>query len=153
MSLHQKITADLKGSLKANDSFRTGTLRMLLAVLHNKEIEKKGKGLEPELKDDEVFEVLGREAKKRREAAEIYNKGNRRDLEEKEIGELGIITAYLPKQLGAEEIQKVVSSIIEKMMPLGQKDFGRVMSEAMKELKGKAEASLVSEIVKKKLGS
>lgn len=149
--LHQKITIDLKVALKSGDSFRTNTLRFLLSSLHNKEIEKKGKGLEPTLSDDEVIEVLSREAKKRKEAIEAYKKGNRTDLAQKETKELEIIEKYLPEQLTEEEIEKIVKTAIEKTGAKDVKDFGRLMGEAMKELKGKADAILVGEMIKNKL--
>ncbi len=149
--LHQKIVDDLKVALKSGDSFKTNTLRFLLSSLHNKEIEKKGRGLEPTLSDDEVIEVLSREAKKRKEAIEAYKKGNRTDLAQKETKELEIIEKYLPEQLAEEEIEKIVKATIEKTGAKEVKDFGKVMAEAMKELKGKADASLVSEIVRKQL--
>ena len=149
--LHQKITIDLKVALKSGDSFRVGTLRMLLSSLHNKEIEKKGKGLESTLSDDEAIEVLSREAKKRKEAIEAYEKGNRTDLAQKETKELEIIEKYLPEQLSEEEIEKIITAAIKKTGAVTVKDFGKVMGEAMKELKGKADASLVSKIVRKRI--
>lgn len=153
MSLHQKISDNLKTAMKAGQEFEVSVFRFLLASLHNKEIEKKGKGLEPALSDDEVIEVLNREAKKRKEAAELYAKGNRNDLAEKETKELEIIKKYLPEQLGEEEIEKIVKAAIEKTGAKEVRDFGKVMAEAMKELKGKADASVVSEIIKKRLAT
>ena len=149
--LHQKISDNLKEAMKAGQEFEVGVFRFLLSSLHNKEIEKKGKGLEPVLSDDEVIEVLIKEAKKRKESIEAYTKGAREDLAEKEKRELEIIKKYLPEELGAEEIEKIVKAAIEKTSRHEIKDFGRVMAEAMKELKGKADASLVSEITKKNL--
>ena len=149
--LYQKITEDLKTAMKAGKEFEAGVLRFLLSSLHNKEIEKKGKGLEPTLSDEEVIEVLSREAKKRKEAIEIYIKGGRNDLVEKETKELEIIKQYLPEQLSEEEIEKIVVATIEKIGAKDIKDLGRVMGEVMKELKGKADAKLVSEIVKKRI--
>lgn len=151
MSLHQKIIQNLKEAMKASREFEVGVLRMLLSSLHNKEIEKKGKGLEPILSDEEVVEVLSREAKKRKEAIEAYIKGNRNDLADKEKKELEIIQQYLPKQLTEEEIEKTVTAIIERTGIKDMKRFGQLMSELMKELKGRVDASLVSDIVKKKL--
>ena len=151
MSLHQKISDNLKEAMKAGQEFEVGVFRFLLSALHNKEIEKKGKGLEPVLSDSEVIEVLIKEAKKRKESIEAYTKGARSDLAEKETKELEIIKKYLPEQLGEEEIEKIVKAAIEKTGAKEIKDFGKVMAEAMKELRGKADASLVSEITKKNL--
>ena len=148
---HQRIKEDLKEALKAGDGFRVGTLRMVLSSLHNKEIEKKGKGQEPKLTEEETIEVLMSEAKKRKESIEAYLKGNRSDLADKEKKELEIITIYLPKQLSEEEIKKIVQETIQKIGAQSEKDFGKAMGEVMKELKGKADASLVSQIVKENL--
>lgn len=154
--LNQKIFEDLKEAMKASKEFETGLLRMLLSSLHNKEIEKKGKGGEPVLSDEEVIEVLSKEAKKRKEAAEMFNNAGRGELAEKEIKELELIKKYLPEQISSEEIEKVVKAVIErtvkdpegKQVPYGAR-FGKVMAEAMKDLKGKADASSVSEAIKK----
>ena len=152
MPLHQKIDDDLKSALKSRDVFTVGVLRMLSASLHNRSIEKKGKGQDAELTDDEVQEVLGREAKKRKEAAEIYEKGGRPDLGSKEKQEFILIKAYLPEEMGSEEIEKVVEGVLAQMGSVTQKEFGKVMGEVMKQLKGRADASTVSAILKKKLG-
>ena len=149
--LHQKISDNLKETMKAGQEFEVGVLRMLLSALHNKEIEKKGRGLEPALLDDEAIEVLSREAKKRKEAVEIYQKAGRRDLAEKEARELEIVKKYLPEQLSGEKIKKIAAAAVEKTGAKDIKDFGKAMGEAMKELKGRAEASTVSEAVKKLL--
>ncbi len=147
------ISDDLKNALKSGDSFKTGTLRLLLSTLHNKEIEKRSKSGESELSEEETIEVLMKELKKRKEAAEIYLKGGRRDLADKEVKEAEIIKIYLPEQLSEAEIEKIMLKAIEKTGAKTIKDFGRTMAKAMKELKGKADASKVSEIIKKKLGS
>ncbi len=149
--LQKKINDDVKQAMKSKEEIRLTTLRMLLASLHNKEIEKKGKKLEPTLSEEEVIEVLSREAKKRRESIDAYTKGARDDLVKKESEELKIIKSYLPEQLSEEEVEKIVIEAIKRIDAKGQKDFGRVMGEAIKELKGKAEASLISEIIKHKL--
>ncbi len=149
--LQQKIVDDLKEALKTGDSFRTGVLRMLLSSLHNREIEKKSRELKPDLSEEEVVETLTKESKKRKEAIDAYLKGNRDDLVQKETKELEIIKRYLPEELGKEEVEKIVAAAIEKTSAKETKDFGRVMGEAMKELKGRAEASVVSEIIKRRL--
>jgi len=105
---------------------------------------------------------LIKEAKKRKEAADIYKKGDREDLAEKEMKELGVIKKYLPKELSAEEIEKIVDKAIAVIGAANIKDpegkqasygarIGKVMAEAMKELKGRADASAVGAMIKKKL--
>ena len=151
MSLLETIRDNLKTAIKEKQEFKTGVLRLLNAIFQNKEIEKKGKGLEIELLDEEVVEILSREAKKRKEAIEMYKQGSRDDLAQKENNELEIINKYLPEQLSKEEIEKIVAKAIEKISGKDSKDFGKAMGESMKELKGQADAKIVSEIVKKLL--
>jgi uncharacterized protein YqeY len=147
----QKISNDLKEAMKAGRDFEVGVLRMISSAFHNKEIEKKGRGLEPALSEDEAVEVLTKEAKKRKEAFEVYQKAGRNDLAEKEAKELEIIKKYLPEQLSEEEIRRIINAAIEKTGAKEIKEFGRVMAEAMKELKGKADAKTVSDFIKKQL--
>src|SRR3989338_858323 len=149
--LHQKINEDLKEAFKGKDDFRVGVLRLIISALHNKEIEKKGKGGKPSLLEEEVIEILFKEAKKRKEAAEIYNKGGRNDLAEKEKKELEIVQKYLPEQLSEIEVEKIVKTVVEKSGVKNIKEFGRLMGEVMKELNGKADATFVGEIIKKLL--
>lgn len=151
--MQQKIKDDLNIFLKAGKSFEAGVLRLIFSVFKNKEIEKKGKGQEAELTDEEVVDILMKEAKKRKEAADVYKKGNREDLAEKEIKELEIIKKYLPEELGAEEIEKIIDKAIAATGAGSVKDIGKVMAEAMKELKGRADASAVGAMIKKKLES
>lgn len=150
--LKERITDNLKEALKNKDVEKTGVLRMLIAALHNKEIEKKGKGQDSTLTDDDVVDVLLKEAKKRKESSELYKQGNREDLAQKELKELEIIQEYLPKQLSEQEIEKIVSEAIEKTGASSVKDMGKVMGEAAKETKGRADSKTISDLVKKKLG-
>jgi len=142
---------DLKTSLieaqKAKDSSRVETLRGILASIHNEEISKRTKGADPELSEDEVLVVLQKEAKKRKEAAQIYKDANRKDLEDKEREELNLIEEYLPAELERSEIEKIVDDVIAG----GANDFGRVMGATMKEAKGRADSGVVTEIVKARL--
>ncbi len=146
MSTHDSIKENLTMALKGGDKDRAGVLRLLLAELNNKQKEKFGGKPQP-LADEDALAVLQKEAKKRREAIELFKKGNRDDLVKKDEAELKIIEEYLPKQLSREEVEKVVDDLAAK----GAGDFNSLMKEAMKELKGKADGKVVSEIVKEKL--
>jgi len=154
--IQQKIKDDLIDFLKAGKSFEAGVLRLILSVFKNKEIEKKGRQdgnlvQEAILTDEEVVDILIKEAKKRKEAADIYKKGDREDLAEKEMKELGVIKKYLPEELSAEEIEKIVDKAIAATNAINVKDIGKVMVEAMKELKGRADTSAIGAMIKKKL--
>jgi uncharacterized protein YqeY len=149
MNLKEQISEDIKSALKAGDSFTAGVLRMVMAALQNKSIEKRGKGGEEELTQEEILEILAREAKKRKEAIELYKQGDRQELAESEEKELAIIEKYLPQQMSREEVVAVVSTIIEKNKP---ENFGEAMKLVMAELKGKADGKIVAEVIKEQLG-
>jgi len=147
--LLQELNEELKTALKSGDAARVSTLRMLNAALKNRQIEK---GKDADLSDEDVVEVLRKEAKKRKESVEAFSKGGRQDLAEKEQAELVVIEFYLPKQMSREEVEKKVSEIIETLRQ-AQSDivFSNVMKAVMQELKGKADGKMISEIVKEKL--
>ena len=159
--LKEKIDKDLSEALKAKDEVRLGTLRMISSAIHNREIEKRGKSGSGELTEDEVLDVVAREAKKRKEAAAIYAKGGRSELEAKELLELKIIDAYLPARLSEEEVSSIVSQVFEAVNPAGEpvsperergeKDFGRLMREVMKRAGGRADSALASRLIKERL--
>ncbi len=146
MSILEKITNDLKIAMKSKDKIRVETLRSVIAQLKNERINV-GNDLSPE----QELAVLMNAAKKRKEAIDIYEKSNRKDLLDKEKSELEIISEYLPEQISDEAIEKSVSAIIERTGATSVKDIGRVMGEAMKELKGKADGKKVQQMVRSKL--
>lgn len=152
MSLKQKISEDLKTAMKSGNEFEVGVLRMVIASIHNKEIEKRGKGGEAVLTEDEVADVVVKEAKKRKESIDIYKSGNREDLAKKESEELEIIKKYLPEQLSETEIENIVEKAIKETNATTVKDLGKVMGIVSKETKGRADSKAISEIIKKKLG-
>ncbi len=149
MNLKEQISEDIKNALKAGDSFTAGVLRMVVAALQNKSIEKRGKGEEEELTQEEILEILAREAKKRKEAIELYKQGDRQELADNEEKELAIIEKYLPQQMSKEEVVEIVLAIIEKNKP---ENFGEAMKLVMAELKGKADGKMVAEVIKDQLG-
>ena len=163
-NLKQAIQNDLIRAVKEGDEITRSTLRMVLAFLHNREIEKKTKLKkqgkiedevikEGELIDEEIIEVIFSEVKKRKEAIEGFEKGKREDLIKKEKAELEILQAYLPEQLSEEEIRKLTKSAIEKVGAEEMKDMGKVMGEIMPKVKGKADGGMVSRIVKELLST
>jgi uncharacterized protein len=144
----ERVNADLKEAMKRGDPVRLGTLRMLAAAIHNREIEKHGKGgLTPEDVDD----VIQKEAKKRKESMQLFTQGGRNDLAEREAAELAVLKAYLPEELSEAEVRKVIAATVAAVQPHGAKDFGKVMGAAMRELKGRADSSLVTALVREAL--
>lgn len=144
--LKEQIKNDTINAMKEKNEEVVATLRMLGAAMKNREIELKKR--EEGLTDEEVLEVVSKEAKKRKDAIEAYQKGGRQDLVDKETNELKILETYLPAQLSDEEIEKEVKKAIEELGATSLQDFGKVMSTAMPHLKGKADGAKVSEIVK-----
>lgn len=149
--LEKKIQSNLIEAVKKKERLTTETLRMLMSGVHNKSIEKKSKKGESELTEEEILEVVSKEVKKRKEAAHLFFEGGRPELADKEMKEFYVLERYLPKQFTHDEIERFVTEIIEKVKPQGMGDFGKVMGEAMKLLKGKADASSVGDIIKEKL--
>jgi len=148
MSNIDKLKADLTDAVKAKDSHKVETLRGLVASIHNEEIAKRSKDGDSTLSEAEVVSVLQKEAKKRKESAEVYGGAGRNDLENKERAELVIIEEYLPAGLKDEE----VGDIVKKIVSAGEDNFGKVMGIAMKEVAGRADSSVVSAVIKKLLG-
>ncbi|MBI2035309.1 MAG: GatB/YqeY domain-containing protein [Candidatus Liptonbacteria bacterium] len=133
--------------MKLSQSFDLGVLRMLSAALKNREIEKRSSGQAPILTDEDTLAILGKEAKKRRDAAQVYESGGRGELKDREIKEAEFIEKYLPKKLSVAEVEEVIKKIVDS----GVGDFGMVMRAAMKEFGGRADGKLVGEVVKKLL--
>ncbi|MDI6799899.1 MAG: GatB/YqeY domain-containing protein [Actinomycetota bacterium] len=147
MSLKDDIARDTKVSMKGSASnpkekMRLSTLRLLLAEIKNVEIDKK-----TSLKDDEIIEVVAKQIKRRKESIEGYKRGGRAEMAAKEAEEMEILTAYMPAQLSAEEIERVISASIEELSAKGDVNMGLVMKDVMAKLKGQADGRLVSELV------
>ena len=147
--LYEKLKSDLTEAMKGRREFEVGLLRMMLAALHNRALEKRAKsGVEVPITEEEVAEVLHKEAKKRREAAVLFETGSRADLRDKEIKEAGMIESYLPKAMDAAELEEIVKKVVAG----GAKDFGQAMKEVMKAAGGRADGKAAGELVKKLLG-
>jgi len=146
MNILEQIDQNLTKALKEKDETTISVLRMLKSVIKNKEIEK-GKKLE----EEEILELINKEAKKRKEAAQAYEEGGRSELAEQEKKELEILKTYLPEQLSEEEIQKIVEETIKETRASSFQDIGKVIGAVMSKVKGRAEGSMVSKIVKEKL--
>jgi hypothetical protein len=147
MSLNDRLSDDLTQAMKARDQLRMDAIRMVKAALQNKEFELKKK-----LDEAEMSRVLLTLVKQRKEAAELYQKGKREDLADKELKEIVIIEGYLPKALSQEEIIQVVEGAIRESGPVTMKDMGKVMKAVMAKLAGQAvDGKQLSDLVRSKL--
>ncbi|MDZ7691882.1 MAG: GatB/YqeY domain-containing protein [Balneolaceae bacterium] len=150
MTIQEQILADLKSAMKNKEQNRLNVLRSLKSKLLEREISER-KGGEATLSDEQVIEVLMKAAKQRKESIEQFREGDREDLVKKEEAELEIIQSYLPEMLSEEEVRDVARQKIEELGAENMADMGKVMGVMMSELKGKAEGSLVSKVVKEEL--
>ena len=147
MSLHTDIRAQMIEAMKAKDAVRLSVIRGLLSSFTNEAVAKKRKPDE-ELSDDEVLSVISRAVKQRKDSIEQFEKGSRPDLAEVEKAELSILEAYLPAQMSQEEVYKFVSEKFEREKPALDKK-NQFMGMIMKELKGKADGTVVKDAVDK----
>jgi len=147
MNLKEKINDDLKVALKSGDKIRLQTIRSIRALIL--EFEKSGTG--KEFDEEEEIKLLSTAAKKRKESIEQYTNAGRKELAETEEAELTIIMSYLPKQLTLEEVENKITEIAKELGTVTKADFGKLMSAAMKELKGKADGKIVKSVVEKVL--
>lgn len=146
-----KLQEELKQSMLAKNELRTSVLRLLLSAITYHEIQKGGAGYTAT--DEDVLEVVAREIKKRRESIEMYEKGNRQELADKEKQELEILQTFLPEQMSEEEVRKLVKEVIVTTGAKEQNEMGKVMGALMPKVKGKADGTLVSKIVREELSS
>jgi len=150
--LKDRLQSDLSESMKARDEVRSGTIRMVLSAITNEEVSGKEAR---ELTDDDVITVLGREAKKRREAAEAYDDAGRAELADKERAELVVIEGYLPEQMSDDELTAIIEAAVAEVAASGAeggKAMGAVMKIVQPKVKGRADGGIVAAKVKSALG-
>jgi len=148
MSLVQKINDDVKAAMKSGDKSRLEVLRFVLAGLNSAQKDKAIKTEGAVLTDEEATAILQKEAKRRKEAIQLFKQGKRDDLVEKESAELAIVYEYIPKEMSREEIEKIVSDLRAG----GANAFNSLMKETMKVVKGRADGKTVGEVIKNVLG-
>jgi len=150
MSLKQQIDTDIKSAMLAKNKEELMALRSIKSLILLAETEK---GVSAEISSEAESKLLMKAAKQRKESAEIFQKEGRDELAQKELLELEVISRYLPKQMSEEEVTVEVKKIIEQVGAKGPQDMGKVMGTATKQLAGKADGKMISEIVKKILAS
>ncbi len=146
--LQEKIRNDLNQALLAKDELLVSTLRLLLAEIRNRWIQKQS-----EIKDEDILGVIRKQIKQRKDSIEAYQKGGRNDLADKEAKEMAILGKYLPQEMPVDDLEKIVKETVAEVGVSGPQDFGKVMGTVVKKVQGRADGSLVAETVKKLLGS
>ncbi|MFM8894442.1 MAG: GatB/YqeY domain-containing protein [Actinomycetales bacterium] len=151
-ALKDQLQADLTVAMKARDELTASTLRMALTAVTNEQVAGKQAR---ELSDDDVLGVLGREAKKRKEAAEAYDAAQRPELADRERAELGVLERYLPQALTDAEVQSIVDAAVAEVLAGGASGgaaLGAVMKLVQPQVRGRADGGLVAARVKAALG-
>ena len=143
MSLKEQITEDMKTAMRAKDSERLGTIRLLLAAIKQKEVDER-----VVLDDVAVVAIVDKLMKQRKDSIEAFQKAERTDLADKEAAELVVLQAYLPARLSADEVSAAVKAIVAELGASGPGDMGKVMGAVKAQLAGKADMGQVSAAVK-----
>ena len=148
MTLFDQISEDIKAAMKARDKVRLETLRNIKKVFLE---AKTAPGANDTLLDADALKIIAKLAKQGKETAVTYSQAGRQDLADAELAQVEVLESYLPKQLSSEEIETEVKKIIAEVGASSMKDMGRVMGTASKQLAGKADGRVISEIVKRLL--
>ena len=146
MSRITEIEEEIKEAMKARDAERRDALRLIVNALKNSEKE-----LQRPLSEDEELQVLQRERKKRVEAAEAFRAGGRDEQAESEERELAVLEEFMPEPLSEDEIEDIVDDAIAEVGATSMADLGRVMADVMPQIAGRADGSVVSQLVREKL--
>src|SRR6056297_759345 len=142
MSLKERIFEDLKKAMKEKDEIKKRTLRMVVAAIKNMQVDKK------ELTDEDVIEILNKEAKNRKDSFEQYKKADRDDLAKGEKEELAVIESYLPEKLTEDELRKIILEVIKEQNVNSPEGLGVVMKSLMPKIKGRADGKKVSKLAR-----
>ena len=142
-NIKQKLTNDLKQAMRSGDKIKTSVIRLLLADIQNAEIANR----QAILGDQELFSIIAKEVRQHKESITAFQQGNRDDLVAQEEAEMAILQEYLPQQISREEIMTAARQVIGEIDAQGPGDKGRVMSQLIPQLKGKADGREVNEIV------
>ena len=148
MSLREKIETDYKNALKSKDKNKISTYRLILAGIKDLDINNRSGPEKKITDDDDVKKLLKKMIKQRSESIEVYKKNNRKDLLEIELGEVTVLSEYLPKQLSDEDTQKVCSDLISSLGASSIKDMGNVMGELKKKYADKIDFAKAGKILK-----
>ena len=148
MSLKAHITEDMKTAMRAKDSVRLGTIRLLQAAMKQKEVDER-----IELDDAQVIAIIDKLIKQRKDSITAYEQANRQDLADQEKAEMQILQAYLPERMDADAVTQAVAAIVAEIGAQGPQDMGKVMGLLRPQLAGRADMALVSTRIKARLSA
>ena len=148
MSLREKINEQYNSALKSKKKNLISTLRLVLSAIKDKDIANRSSEKKEDAKDDEIIKILRKMKKQRQDSADLYKKGERRELLEAEEAEIKIIDSFLPKQLNEEETKKICKEAIESLGASSIKDMGKIMGSLKQKYSDSIDFSKVNIIVK-----
>ena len=148
MSLRKKINEQFNTALKNKNKSLISTFRLILAAIKERDIANRSDGKKEEVKDPEIIKVLRKMKKQRQDSAELYKKGERKELLEVEESEIKIIDTFLPKQLSEEDTKKICREVIESLEASSLKDMGKIMGTLKQKYSDTIDFSKVSVIIK-----
>lgn len=148
MTILERLNNDMKEAMKAKDSFSLSVIRMAKGAIQLEAINKN-----KELTDDDMISVISKQIKMRKDSIAEFEKASREDLASQNKKEIELLNKYMPEQLSAEEISKIIDDAFTKINPTSSKDMGLIMKEISPKLKGKADMSYVNGIIKDKLSN
>jgi len=151
MPLRARFSEDLKQAMKAKDSLRLSTLRLITAAIKDRDIALRSEGEDREMTDDEITAVLSRMVKQRQESARAYEEGGRLELVERELAEIAVIETYLPRQLTPDEVESAIAGVISELEAGSIRDMGRVMNALKARYTGQMDFGAVGPVVKARL--
>lgn len=144
--MRNKILEDLKSAMKAQDKKKLPVIRMVKSAIQMEELNVKR-----ELTDDEVIVIIGKQIKTRKESIVEFEKGNRQDLIDQTNEEISILNEYMPEPLTDEELNKILNDVFEEVNPTGSSDMGKIMGKLTSLIKGRADMSAVSKLVRERI--
>ena len=146
MELKARLAEDYRAALRSGDKLKVSVIRLLTALIKNREVEKRGP-----LTDAEVMQAISSSCKQRQDSIEQYRQGGRQDLADKETAELHILQSYLPQPFTAEEMEELVRAAIQEAQAASPKEMGKVMTLLMPKVTGRADGKVVSALVREML--
>jgi uncharacterized protein YqeY len=150
--LRQDLNESLKEAMKAKDGCATSTIRLILAAIKDRDIAARTPGAGEKISDEQILEVLQKMVRQRKESIEMYAKGGRQDLVDRESHEIEVVEGFLPKPLSEAESQEAVAAVIGELGASSIKEMGQVMGELKRRYAGRMDFSKASTLVKDTLG-
>jgi len=146
-----ELSDALKDAMRAKEACAVSTLRLILAALKDRDIAARGKGNSEGISDENILDLLQKMVRQRRDSIELFEKGDRQDLADKEAEEIEVIQRFLPKQMDPDQVRGVVQEVIEELGAATIKDMGRVMAALKERYAGRMEFGKASALVKERL--